>query len=55
MAGEQGRLADELVVLEQPRFFRGVAQVYERWYDVPDSEVTALMDRWRREQEGHGA
>ncbi|MFO7743265.1 MAG: phosphoribosyltransferase family protein [Anaerolineae bacterium] len=40
---------DEIVVLEQPRYFRAVAQVYERWYDVPDSEVTAIMDRWRRE------
>ncbi|MEA3376099.1 MAG: phosphoribosyltransferase family protein [Chloroflexota bacterium] len=40
---------DEIVVLEQPRYFCAVAQVYERWYDVPDSEVTAIMDRWRRE------
>jgi predicted phosphoribosyltransferase len=42
-------LADEMVVLERPRFFRAVAQVYERWYDVPDSEVVALMEDWREE------
>jgi predicted phosphoribosyltransferase len=46
--GREGPGADEIVVLEQPRFFRAVAQVYERWYDVPDSEVTALMERWHR-------
>jgi len=45
------RLADEIVVLEQPEFFRAVAQVYERWYDVPDSEVRVIMERWRDEQE----
>jgi len=49
IGGERDGLADEVVVLEQPRFFRAVAQVYERWYDVPDSEVTALMETWRRE------
>lgn len=47
-------LADEVVVLEQPRFFRAVAQVYERWYDVPDSEVVALMDWWRDQTEREG-
>jgi predicted phosphoribosyltransferase len=52
IGGERDGLADEIVVLEQPRFFRAVAQVYERWYDVPDSEVTALMERWRHEYEG---
>ena len=50
IGGKRNGLADEIVVLEQPRFFRAVAQVYERWYDVPDSEVVALMDRWRTEQ-----
>ncbi len=45
-------VGDDVVVLEQPRFFRAVAQVYERWYDVPDSEVAAIMDRWRGEHEG---
>jgi len=48
---ERTGVADEMVVLEQPKFFRAVAQVYDRWYDVPDSEVIALMMRWREEQE----
>lgn len=51
IGSERDGLADEVVVLEQPRFFRAVAQVYERWYDVPDSEVTAIMERWRREHD----
>ncbi len=48
-SGRNG-LADEIVVLEQPEFFRAVAQVYERWYDVPDSEVVAIRERWRSER-----
>lgn len=52
LGGDLDGLVDEIVVLEQPEFFRAVAQVYERWYDVPDSEVVALMDRWKREHEG---
>lgn len=50
MEGQPDSVADEVVVLEQPQFFRAVAQVYERWYDVPDSEVVALMERWKRER-----
>jgi len=50
--GARDGFADEIVVLEQPPYFRAVAQVYERWYDVPDSEVVALMDRWRRKHQG---
>ncbi len=37
------QLADELVVLEQPVFFRAVAQVYRRWYDVTDEQVLELL------------
>jgi predicted phosphoribosyltransferase len=51
LEGEAASRPDEIVVLEQPKFFRAVAQVYERWYDVPDSEVTAIMDRWRSGEE----
>ncbi len=47
---EVGAVVDEFVVLEQPEFFRAVAQVYETWYDVPDNEVVALMERWQGEQ-----
>ncbi len=49
-SGEDG-IVDAVVVLEQPKLFRAVAQVYETWYDVPDSEVVALMERWRSEHD----
>lgn len=38
---------DETVILEKPKFFRAVAQVYEHWYDVADHEVLAIMNEWR--------
>ena len=38
------RLADQLVVLEQPPNFRAVAQVYRNWYDVGDDEVLELLE-----------
>ena len=43
-------IADEVVVLEQPPFFRAVAQVYENWYDVPEAEVLGFIRRARRER-----
>jgi len=48
VAEEIGAIADELVVLEEPLFFRAVAQVYRHWYDVPDCEVTETMEVWRQ-------
>ena len=42
-----GELADELVVLETPAYFRAVAQVYRNWYDVSDEEVIGILARWR--------
>jgi len=50
-AREIGNLVDETVVLEQPAFFRAVAQVYENWYDVSDREVLELMQRWQQENQ----
>ena len=50
MAAEMREIADELVVLETPVFFQAVAQVYRYWYDVPDNEVLAIMDRWEKEE-----
>lgn len=38
------RLADELLVLEQPPNFRAVAQVYRNWHDVGDEEVLELLE-----------
>jgi putative phosphoribosyl transferase len=43
---EFARLADRIVALEIPRFFRAVAQVYEHWYDVPDSEVLRFLSAY---------
>jgi putative phosphoribosyl transferase len=43
---ELSKLADEVVILEKPPFFRAVAQVYYNWYDVPDAEVIGIMERW---------
>lgn len=40
------RLADEVVVLETPFFFRAVAEVYENWYDVSDEEVLEILRKW---------
>lgn len=50
VAAEIARTVEELVVLETPVFFQAVAQVYRHWYDVPDKEVLAIMDRWEKEQ-----
>ncbi|MGQ9555608.1 MAG: phosphoribosyltransferase [Anaerolineae bacterium] len=38
-------LADEVVILETPPYFRAVAQVYQHWYDVSDEEVLEVMRR----------
>lgn len=46
---ELSKLADEVVILEKPPFFRAVAQVYYNWYDVPDKEVLGIMERWETE------
>jgi len=41
-------LADELVVLDRPPRFRAIAHAYRNWYDVPDWEVVAIMERWQK-------
>jgi len=51
VAREFQNLADEAVILETPPFFRAVAQVYRNWYDVTDSEVLDIMDRWKKRRE----
>lgn len=40
---------DEVVILEQPKFFRSVAQVYERWRDIPDHEVLKYIRHAKQE------
>jgi len=52
VAREIGDLADQTIVLEKPVPFYAVAQAYVHWYDVPDSEVLDLLDRWENERSG---
>jgi putative phosphoribosyl transferase len=49
-ASEIGGMVDEIVVLEMPLFFQAVAQVYTSWYDVQDSEVIEILDRWKNKK-----
>ena len=46
MADKLGKMVDEVVILERPRFFQAVAQVYRNWYDVPDLEVIEILEKW---------
>lgn len=46
MADKLGKMVDEVVILERPRFFQAVAQVYRNWYDVPDREVIEILEKW---------
>ena len=46
MADKLGKMVDEVVILERPRFFQAVAQVYRNWYDVPDQEVIEILEKW---------
>lgn len=39
--------ADELVILETPEEFYGVAQVYYEWHDCTDEEVLKLIKRYK--------
>ncbi|AKB12012.1 Predicted phosphoribosyltransferase [Methanosarcina thermophila] len=51
VAKELQKKVDDLIVLETPAYFRAVAQVYERWYDVSDEEVLDLLRERIREKE----
>ncbi len=42
-------IADDVVILSTPPYFRAVADAYERWYDVSDEEVLSIMRRWKEE------
>lgn len=41
-------LADEVLILETPLFFHAVAEAYDNWYDVPDSEVVQIVKKSRK-------
>ncbi len=45
IAEELAEVADEIVILEKPPFFRAVAEVYSNWYDVPDDEVIGFIQK----------
>lgn len=49
-AAELSKIADDVVILEQPPFFRAVAQVYENWYDVSDEEVIQIMQKLEKNE-----
>ena len=51
VAKEIAEMVDEIIVLEQPRFFRAVAQVYRNWYDVSDREVIEIIERLQQESD----
>ncbi len=42
------KMVNGLIVLEKPRFFHAVAQVYEEWHDVSDKEVLGIMRKWKK-------
>ncbi len=48
IAAELADEADDVVVLEQPSWFRAVAQAYRHWYDVPDEEVIDVLEQSRQ-------
>src|SRR4030042_951134 len=47
-AAELAEVADEVVILEKPPFFRAVAESYRNWYDVPDDEAISIMQRGKQ-------
>jgi putative phosphoribosyl transferase len=49
-ADELAEFVDDVIILEQPIFFRAVAQVYKNWYDVSDEEVIQIMNKWQKEK-----
>ncbi len=46
-AAEFTEIADDVVILSTPPWFRAVAEAYENWYDVSDEEVLDIIRRWR--------
>lgn len=50
VAEKLGKMVDEIVILEKPRFFQAVAQVYRNWCDVPDREVIEILEKWEQKR-----
>jgi putative phosphoribosyl transferase len=51
IATELAEVADEVVILEKPSFFRAVAESYRNWYDVSDDEVIRIMQKGREKSD----
>ena len=49
-AAEFREIADDVVILSTPPWFRAVAEAYENWYDVSDEEVLEIMRKWEEEK-----
>jgi putative phosphoribosyl transferase len=49
---ELAKVADEVVIMEKPSFFRAVAESYRNWYDVPDEEVMGFVEKCEHLQTG---
>jgi putative phosphoribosyl transferase len=47
-AEEFSRVADDVAILEKPRFFQAVAGAYRNWYDVGDEEVIRIIAQSNR-------
>jgi predicted phosphoribosyltransferase len=47
VAREIQNKVEEIVILESPRPFYAVAQVYRNWRDVFDQEVLKIMEDWK--------
>jgi len=43
------KIADDVVILSTPPYFRAVAEAYEKWYDVSDEEVLRILKRFGSE------
>lgn len=50
VAREMAEIVDDIVILEVPKFFRAVAQVYSNWYDVSDEEVLEILEEWGKQK-----
>lgn len=50
VAREMAEIVEDIVILEVPKFFRAVAQVYSNWYDVSDEEVLEIVEEWGKQK-----
>ena len=50
IAREIREIVDKVFVLETPHYFQAVAQVYQNWHDISDSEVLSILAEWRNKQ-----